>query len=141
MQANQETTVAFMATISKLTGAYRARQIDDIMSCFAPDEDIVLIGTGADEKRTGRAQTRTQVESDWSQTDSIEMSFQWQSVSAAGTAAWVTGDGAFTIQAGGDHMALPVRVSLVLEKRGTAWLIAHGHFSTPKAGQESGRSV
>jgi len=141
MKADARTTEEIEATLEKLARAYKARSMNDVMECFAPDEDVVLIGTASDERRVGPEQIRTQVERDWAQTESIEMSFSWKSISALGALAWAAADGAFSIRAGGQEMTLPMRVSFVLEDRGNKWLIVHGHFSTPAAGQEEGSSV
>jgi ketosteroid isomerase-like protein len=141
MKADAQTVAEIDAAIGKLAGAYRERNLQDFMACFVPDEDTVVIGTGSDEKRVGPEQIRAQVERDWSQTESIEMAFEWKSISAAGPLAWVALEGAFRIRAGGQAMALPVRTSLVLEKRRGQWLVVHAHFSAPAATQEAGSSV
>ena len=141
MKADARTTREIEAAIEKFASAYKARQLQDLIGCFATDADVVLYGTGADEKRVGPEQVRVQVERDWAQTESIEMSFTWMLISAAGSVAWAALDGAFNILAGGQQMALPARVSLVLEKRGGKWLIVHAHFSTPAASQEPGSSI
>ena len=135
MKADSHTRAEVEAAITSLTDAYKERRLNDVMACIAPDADVVLYGTGADEKRVGPDQVRAQVERDWAQTESIEMSYSWKSISAAGPVAWAALDGAFKIRAGGQSMELPVRVTLVLEKRGNRWLIVHSHFSTPAAGQ------
>ncbi len=127
--------------IRKFADAYKARNLKGVMECFVPDPDLVLYGTGADEKRVGAEQVRAQVERDWAQTEGIELSITWKSISAAGSVAWAALDGAFKIRAGGQDMALPMRVSVVVENRGGKWLIVHAHFSTPAAGQEEGKSV
>lgn len=117
MKADAQTAKDVAAVVEKLTGAYKARKLDEMLACFAFDEDTVLIGTGADEKRIGPAQIRAQAERDWAQTENVEMDVAWRPVSAAGGVAWIFGDGAFRIRAGGQAMALPARVSMVLEKR------------------------
>ena len=53
-----------------------------------------MYGTGADEKRIGLGEIRTQVERDWAQSESASMVFDWTSVSAVGPVAWVAIDGA-----------------------------------------------
>lgn len=141
MKADVQTTLEVEAAIKKLTEAYKVRSLKDLMERFVPDADVVLYGTGADEKRIGPEQVRTQVERDWAQTESIEMSFVWKSISAAGPVAWVAADGAFKIRAAGQDMVLPTRASLVLVKRGGEWLVVHAHFSTPAPGQDAGSSV
>jgi ketosteroid isomerase-like protein len=42
----------------------------------------------------------------------------------------------FKVKAGGQEMALPGRMTAVLEKRGDKWLFVQSHFSLPAAGQE-----
>ena len=140
MRANAQTTKEVDATIKNLADAYKKRSLAELMECFAPDPDVVLFGTGADEKRIGHEQIRNQVERDWDQTESVAMSFTSSSISAAGTVAWAALDGAFQIRAGGQNVTLPARASFVLENRNGKWLIVHCHFSTPAAGQDEGRS-
>ena len=36
------------------------REIDRMLACFAPDPDVVLYGTGADEKRVGLGEIEAQ---------------------------------------------------------------------------------
>jgi ketosteroid isomerase-like protein len=140
MKADAHIAGEIEAAIKALTVAYRARNVNELMACFAPDSDVVLYGTGVDEKRIGPEQIRFQVERDWNQTESIEMSFAWSSISAVNNVAWAAMDGVFNIQAQGQGMTLPVRASFVLEKRVGKWLIVHSHFSTPTASQEEGSS-
>jgi ketosteroid isomerase-like protein len=141
MKADARTAGDVDGVIRRFADAYKARNLKNLMECFVPDPDVVLYGTGADEKRVGPEQVRAQVERDWAQTESIELSIAWKSISVAGSVAWAALDGAFKIRAGGQDMTLPARVSVVLEKRDGKWLIVHAHFSTPSAGQEDGSSV
>lgn len=128
------------AVISKMTDAYASRDIAGLMACFAPDDDIVLYGTGADEKRVGPRAIRAQAERDWAQTENAAMTFRSQTISAAGNVAWASMDGSFDVRADGEDISMPARVSVVLEKRGDRWLIVHAHFSLPAAGQQEGSS-
>jgi uncharacterized protein (TIGR02246 family) len=123
-----------------MTHAYKTRNLEAFMTCFAPDSDVVVYGTGADEKRIGPEQIRFQVERDWSQSESAEMAFTWRTIEAAGDVAWAALDGAFNVRAGGQAISLPARASVVFEKRDGKWIIVHSHFSTPPASQEEGRS-
>ena len=141
MNADARTGKEVDAVIDQLANAYKTRNLKDLMACFAPDPDVVLYGTGADEKRVGPDQIRAQAERDWSQTESIAITFTSRSISAAGLVAWAALDGAFEIRASGQQMTLPTRVSFVLEKRDGKWLIVHSHFSTPAAGQEESSSI
>jgi hypothetical protein len=86
MKADAKTTDEVMATVKRFTGAYQARNLKDVLDCLVPDADLVLYGTGADEKRVGPEQARAQVERDWAQSDGIALSFGWSLFSAAGQA-------------------------------------------------------
>jgi uncharacterized protein (TIGR02246 family) len=140
MRAEAKTASEVRAVLQKVTEAYANRDLDGFLGCFAPDDDVVLYGTGADEKRVGLAQIRAQVERDWAQTESASISYDWTSISAAGSVAWAAADGAFVLGAEGQDIRLAARCTFVLEKREGRWLVVQAHFSTPAAGQEEGSS-
>jgi uncharacterized protein (TIGR02246 family) len=141
MKADAKTEAEIKALLTRLTDSYEKRDLEGFMACFAPDPDTVLYGTGADEKRIGPVGIRIQAQRDWDQTEAISMAFDWMSVSAASPVAWAAIDGAFKIRAGAQAFTMPARATFVLEKRDGKWLIVHGHFSAPAAGQEEGQSV
>jgi hypothetical protein len=109
-------------------------------SILAPDPDVVMYGTGAEEKRLGVAEIKVQAQRDWSQTESAALKYQWTSISAAGAVAWAAADVSFKLKAGGQEMVFPARMTATLEKRGERWLIVQSHFSFPAAGQAEGQS-
>jgi uncharacterized protein (TIGR02246 family) len=141
MKANTETDAQVRALVQRMTDAYQARDIDALMECMTPDADLVMYGTGADEKRIGPDGMRKQAERDWAQTDAISMNFGWMSVSASGNVAWVAADGEFSFSVGGRSMSMAARATFVAEQRNGKWIIAQAHFSTPAVGQEEGSSV
>jgi ketosteroid isomerase-like protein len=140
MKANAQTEAEINAVLGELAEGYRVREMRRALACFAPDDDVVMYGTGVDEKRVGRREIQLQVERDWEQTESTELTYEWVSVSGVDRVAWAAADATFRIRAGGEAMALPARITLVLEKRGGTWFIVQGHFSLPAAGQEEGTS-
>jgi len=140
MKADSKTEGEVKDALEKLIDSYAKRDIKKLLGCFASDADVVFYGTGADEKRIGLEQIRTQAERDWGQTETAAMTLTWSSISSAGGVAWAAVDGAFKFRVEGQEMTLPVRASLVLEKRKEKWLIVHSHFSTPALGQEEGQS-
>lgn len=141
MRADPAIEAEIKAVLTRLTDSYEKKDIEGLAACFASDPDIVMFGTGADEKRIGLAEIRYQAQRDWDQTEAISMAFDWMSISAAGPVAWAAVDGAFQIQAGGQEFRMPARGSFVLEKHKDQWLVVHGHFSVPAAGQEEGESI
>jgi len=131
MKADAGTEAAVIKTMNRMVDSYKVRDMEALVACFAPDSDVVMYGTGADEKRVGLEEIRFQAQRDWDQTDSILMVFNETSVSAAGPVAWVASDGGFQIRAGGQEFTAPARLSLVLEERNGDWLVVHAHFSVP----------
>lgn len=119
---------------------YAKRDWNILESLFASDPDIVMYGTGKDEKRIGTTEIKAQAERDWAQSESTALSFEWTSVSAAGNVAWVATDATFRIKAGGQEIVLPARMTAVLEKRDGKWLIVQSHFSLPATEQAEGES-
>ena len=140
MKADARTEAEVQAALKRMTDAYARRDLNGVLDCFATDADVVLYGTGADEKCIGPDQVRKQVERDWAQSESAAMAFSWTSVSSAGTVAWAAVDGTFKFRAGGHEGTMPARGTFVLEKRDGKWLIVHMHVSTPNVAQQAGKS-
>ena len=140
MQADAQTEAAVKAVLDRFAENYTKRDIEGMMALFAPDADVVMYGTGADEKRVGSGEIRAQVERDWSQSEATTITYGWTSVSAAGSAAWVAADLTFKAKVGEQELTLEGRLTNVLENRGGKWLIVQGHFSLPAADQAEGES-
>jgi ketosteroid isomerase-like protein len=140
MKADAQTEMAVKSVLEGFAENYKRRNMDGLLAIMAPDPDVVLYGTGADEKRVGLAQVRMQVERDWSQSEAAWVDFQWMSVSASGPVAWAAADINFNLEGGGERMSFPARTTFVLEKRGNKWLIIQSHFSFPAGEQQAGES-
>lgn len=140
MKADTKTEAAVKAVLDKVAEGYARRNLALLQAAFAPDPDVVMYGTGADEKRVGPTEIRAQVERDWSQAETTTVTYGWTSISAAGSVAWAASDAAFRLKAGRQEMTLPARITFVLEKRGEEWLIVQAHFSFPASGQAEGES-
>jgi len=140
MRADSKTEAAVKGVLDRLARAYAQRDMDVLISAFAPDPGVVMYGTGADEKRIGLAEIEAQAERDWSQSAGTSMTYEWTSVSAAGPVAWVAADSVFHLEGGGQRVDLPARLTAVLEKRDDEWLIVQAHFSFPAEAQGEGES-
>ena len=140
MQANKETESAIMAVVDKFREAYELRDARALLSVIAPDPDVVMFGTGADEKRIGPAEILAQAERDWAQSEATSLDIGWHLISAAGPVAWLAADLAFKVRFSGQEMTLPGRLTAVFEQRNSEWLLVQSHFSLPTAGQEEGES-
>ena len=140
MKADAKTEAAVKAVLNKVAEGYTRRDMTLLRPSFAPDPDVVMYGTGADEKRLGLVEIQVQAERDWFQTETASLSYRRTSISAAGSVAWAAADAVLDVKASGQKMTLPLRITFVLEKRGDQWLIVHAHFSLPAASQAEGAS-
>jgi ketosteroid isomerase-like protein len=142
MNANKKTEADVRAVLERMLDAYRTKDLDGVMSCYAPDPDLVSIGTGRDEKTLGPGPLRRQYERDFAQSESVAMTFDWLSVSAnaAGSVAWVASDATVHAKVRGEEMTFQGRLTGVLENRKGTWLIVQVHFSLPAAEQPAGES-
>ena len=110
---------------------YGRRDMTAVLSHFAPDNDLVLYATEADEKRIGLEGIKLQLERDWSRTEALSIKFNWTSISSAGDVAWAATDTIFKAKVKGHDLIFPFRSTMIFEKRLDKWLIVHGHFSFP----------
>ena len=140
MKADPRVESEVRAVLDAFAVCYGKRNLADMMALFVPDPDGFMYGTGADEKRIGPEGLRAQVERDWSQSETLSMTFDWVSISAAGPVAWVASEITFRVSIAGTPVTLPTRLTIVLENRGGRWLIAQTHFSAPASAQPEGES-
>jgi ketosteroid isomerase-like protein len=123
-----------LETLNAFRDGYARRDASAVLATFLPDPEVVCIGTGADEKRLGRAGIKAQVERDLAQTEAISIEFGSRIVSAAGVVAWVTADCALAVTVAGRQATFVGRFTAVLEQRQATWLLAQVHFSLPTGG-------
>jgi ketosteroid isomerase-like protein len=140
MKADAITYAAVKAVLDDWADSYAKRDIERLLAHIAPDTDVMMYGTGADEKRTGLNEIQMQAERDWSQTDAAAFLFDEPSISAVGPVAWAATACTFRVEVGGESMAFPGRFTGVFEQRKGRWQVAQAHFSLP-AMQDEGESV
>jgi ketosteroid isomerase-like protein len=135
MKADSETEKAVRDVLEKFAESYAKRDLKSAMSLIAPDADVVMYGTGADEKCVGPEKIKAQFERDWAQIEEPALEYNWTSISAAGDVAWVAVDAVFRANIDGKKTKFQARITKVFEKRGDKWLIVQGHFSFPDQSQ------
>jgi ketosteroid isomerase-like protein len=101
------------------------------MELFGPDADVVFIGSEADETAIGPVALQVRLKEIFSRPESYSWEWKWRSVSAAESVAWVTADAAVLAKGGGRDLALPYRLTVVMERRGDRWLWMQYHGSEP----------
>lgn len=140
MKADAKTEQEVMSVLQTMASAYRERDLQKMLGVMGTDADVLMYGTGADEKRVGIAEIQKQAERDWAQSESTDIVYDWTSVSAAGNVAWTASDCRFVVRAGGQEFTVPARLTSVLERQNGEWRVAQAHFSMPSASQEEGES-
>lgn len=135
-----KTEAGVLKVIDGVAEAFEERDIDKMMSLFSDDDDLVVIGTGADERKVGKAEARSLFKRDWAQSEASSIIYNWRAVCSAGGVAWAAVDGSVYARVGQREIHLPIRLTLVMKKTGARWRIVHWHVSVPATGQPSGES-
>ena len=129
-----------MKVMAKIFEAYENKDLDAVSSFFAPDPDVVLIGTGIDEKGIGMEQIRAMIKRDFDQADTISVEIHWKSISAAESFAWLSSDLINKVTVGDKELTLSGRLTALFENREDKWLIRQWHYSMPFSAQPEGQS-
>jgi ketosteroid isomerase-like protein len=140
MKADKTTEAEVKAALSEFAAAYEKHRLDRLMSLFAPDSDVTMIGAGAGERRVGAAQIKAQFEQDWAQHKAEAVRFGQTTISQAGSAAFVAADTTMHFKAGAAEEKLEARLTAGLEKRGDRWLFSQMHLSLPTGLQAEGKA-
>ena len=129
-----------MNAVKQCFEAFAMKDLDTMMAFFAPDPDVVVIGTGGDEKGIGFAEIKAIFERAFSQFDEASFDFGWHSVSTAGPLALLATDVAYRVKASGREVSRQIRLTGITEKRGDRWLILQSHDSVPDREQVEGEA-
>ena len=129
---------AVLGTLDRYAEQYGAKDVDSVTELFADDPDVLLIGTGADERWVGKSEVRRQFARNFAEAQRTR--FEWVSrhVAAAGDAAWVAADAVVHVTVGGQERSIPIRFTVVLERQDGAWRWLHRHASVAAGNQQSG---
>ena len=140
MRADNQTQSEVAATIHGMFEAYKKRDLNGVLAFWAPDSDVCLIGSGADEKSVGVNAFAKMLFRDWAQSDSASVELSDVAVSAAGVIAWFSADIVVHGKVNQDNFDYPGRLTGVTERRNGNWLLLQMHFSVPNNAQENGHS-
>lgn len=140
MKPTKEIESKVLSILDMVAEAFEERDLDKMMSLFSTDDDIVVIGTGADEKKIGRSEIKSLFKRDWAQSEASSIVYNWRSIFAEENLAWATIEASFYARVGSREMHLPTRLTIILKKYADDWLIVHWHASIPAAGQQIGEA-
>jgi len=140
MRADPRTEAVVVNIVKQCLEAFTRKDLDAIMAFFARDPDVILIGTGGDEKGGGHAEIRNILERSFAQFEEASFKFGWHSVTAAGSVALLAADVTLYVKTRDRQITEQIRLTVVLEQRGDRWLIIQWHDSLPAAGQKDGQA-
>ena len=140
MEADAKTKAEILKTVREMWKAYGRLDADGVLAFYAPDPDIVVVGSGADEVYIGPKQAKKGLKRDFAQARSVKVGLTKVRISAAGKVAWLAASCHFTAYVTGCTVEMAGRLTAVFEKRKGRWLILQSHFAMPYAGQAAGQS-
>lgn len=131
MQAAQQTVSEIQSILDKFREGYGKKDIDILLSLFDPDPNVLVIGTGEDEKRTGLEEIKIQFERDFSQSEELTVEFKNVAISQQDSVCWIAADTHVYLSVQGRAMHVFLRFTGVLANRDGLWLFVQTHFSLP----------
>jgi ketosteroid isomerase-like protein len=140
MKADRLTEAEVTEVLNRFLETYSRRDVEGTLALLAPDPDLLIIGTGVDEKISGIQKARIQLKRDYAQADEISIKLGPVAVSAAGTVAWLAADSTWKVKIDEKYVDYQFRWTLVMEKRQSKWLIVQSHLSAPAQSQAGGQS-
>jgi uncharacterized protein (TIGR02246 family) len=140
MRADPKTEAEVVNIVKQGLEAFTKRDLDAVLAFFAPDPDVIVIGTGGDEKGVGLGEIRKILGRAFAQFEEASFKFGWHSVSAADSVALLAADVTLYVKTGDRQITEQIRLTVVLEQRGGRWLIIQWHDSLPAAGQKEGQA-
>jgi ketosteroid isomerase-like protein len=123
MRADPKTEASVVKIVKQCFEAFAKKDLDAILAFVAPDPDVILIGTGGDEKGVGLAEVRNILGRAFAQFEEATFEFGWHSVSAAGPVALLAADVNLYVKTSDRQITEQLRLTVVLEQRGERWLI------------------
>ena len=140
MRADSKTEAAVVNIVKQGFEAFTKKDLDAVLAFFALDPDVIIIGTGGDEKGVGLAEIRNILGRAIGQFEEASFDFGWHSVSKAGSVAMLAADVTLYVKTSDRQITEQIRLTVVLEQRGDRWLIIQWHDSLPAAGQKDGQA-
>ncbi len=138
MKSATDAQAEVMSVLERFNEAWSERDLEALIDLLAPDPDVVLYGTGVEERRIGLDEICAHAEEAWSQTDSLYQEVGWHSITVWNDVAWVAADSVAHVETEGRALQFPLRQTGVLIERDGKWLITQWHASMGAGGRDAG---
>ena len=131
MKADAKTEKAILGLLKGFSDNFSMKDIDGVLSLFAEEVDVVMLGSEDWEMGVGSKNLRPVFQRLFSRKESFSWDWTWHTVSSSGSVAWVVATGDIHTRTGKTEALAPYRLSAVFEKRGDKWLWMQFHGSQP----------
>lgn len=129
MNTSMETDEAVFRTLREFADAYSKRDLEKILKTYAPDPDVVCIGTGTNQICVGSAEVKAEFEREFARPEMLRIIPNWGKITVKGHIAWVTTNCMAEFSNNGQDETFIGCFTAILERRGQKWLFVHSHFS------------
>jgi len=129
---------AVLATLEEYAEAYCAKDVGRLMALFDDRDDISLIGTGADELCSGRAQVAAVFERNFADATATRFDWGWKQVTPGEKHAVVAIALTLHLETADGPLQVPLRWTVSLAKTSAGWRWLHRHASTAAISQDDG---
>jgi ketosteroid isomerase-like protein len=136
VKADVKTEKAILGLLKGFSDNFSMKDIDGMLSLFADEADVVMLGSEDWEMGLGSKNLRPVFKRLFSRKETSRWEWKWRSVSSSGAVAWVLATGDVHTQSGKSETLSPYRLSAVFEKRGDKWLWMQFHGSEPMPAKE-----
>jgi uncharacterized protein (TIGR02246 family) len=131
LKADPAAERALQAALDEFNSAWAARDLEGLLSLFAEDEDVVLLGSDQRETAHGREELSRLLGYFFEQP--IVYSWEWdrREVFAVDRLAWVVTEGTIVEVGPDEELRVPYRFTGVLQERDDRWVWVLFHGSVP----------
>jgi uncharacterized protein (TIGR02246 family) len=130
LRPDPQTEADLIGVLEGFCTAFAERDAEAVTRLFAPDADVVVVTS---EEPLLRGHDELAAFLDRYVEGATTYSWEWRrhDVSMSGPVAWLLAEGIETAVSERGEERHPYRMTMLLERRGERWLLAHVHGSSP----------
>ncbi len=125
-------------TLEIYAEAYCAKDLSRLMQLFDVDEDISVIGTGADELCSGREQIEDLFKRNFAEATAEKFEWHWTKITICGNTGVVATTLTIHLDINEEKLQVPLRWTVALRQRDGDWFWLHRHASSAADSQNEG---
>jgi ketosteroid isomerase-like protein len=126
---------AIRELLERLNQGFARRDVQRVLNLFASGPEIMFIGSEPGEIAAGPEQLRHLLTGLFARGEVYQWRWGELHLSITGKTAWLAAEPVLVVD-GPEPLELPYRITLVLQRRSSTWLIEHYHGSEPAAAPE-----